>query len=48
MDHSAVLLLYRQTPDLEVFLGHFGGPYWQNKDAGAWTMPRGLIEDGDS
>jgi len=44
MDHSAGLFLYRQTPDIEIFLGHFGGPYWQNKDEGAWTMPKGLIE----
>ena len=41
MDDSAGLLLYRHSPDLEVFLGHFGGPYWQNTDAGAWTMPKG-------
>ena len=44
MEYSAGLLLYRRTPELEVFLGHFGGPYWQNKDEGAWTLPKGLIE----
>ena len=44
MDRSAGLLLYRRTPETEVLLGHFGGPYWQNKDPGAWTMPKGLIE----
>lgn len=44
MQHSAGLLFYRRTPTLEVLLGHFGGPYWQNKDEGAWTIPKGLIE----
>lgn len=44
MEHSAGLLLFRQSPELQVFLGHFGGPYWTNKDEGAWTIPKGLIE----
>jgi len=48
MDHSAGLLLYRRAPEPEVFLGHFGGPYWRNKDEGAWTIPKGLIEDGEA
>lgn len=47
MQHSAGLLLYRRSPKLEVFLGHFGGPYWQNKDEGAWTVPKGAIEEGE-
>jgi predicted NUDIX family NTP pyrophosphohydrolase len=47
MDDSAGLLLYRQAPDLDGFLGHFGGPYWPNKDAGAWTIPKGLIDGGE-
>ena len=44
MENSAGLLLYRRTQKLEVYLGHFGGPYWKNKDEGAWTIPKGLIE----
>jgi predicted NUDIX family NTP pyrophosphohydrolase len=48
MEFSAGLLLYRHAPELEVFLGHFGGPYWQNKDAGAWTIPKGLIEGDEA
>jgi predicted NUDIX family NTP pyrophosphohydrolase len=44
MDTSAGLLLYRRTSEIEVFLGHYDGPYWQNKDAGAWTMPKGLVK----
>jgi predicted NUDIX family NTP pyrophosphohydrolase len=44
---SAGVLLYR-TRDrrIEVFLVHPGGPYWKNKDAGSWTIPKGEIEEG--
>ena len=39
---SAGLLLFRRTgQDLEVLLGHMGGPYFARKDAGAWTVPKG-------
>jgi len=39
---SAGLLLYRrQEGRLEVFLVHPGGPFWANKDAGAWFIPKG-------
>lgn len=39
---SAGILLYRRTTDsLEVFLVHPGGPFWKNKDAGSWTIPKG-------
>ncbi|MCC2308345.1 NUDIX domain-containing protein [Cellulomonas chengniuliangii] len=39
---SAGLLLYRvRGTHVEVLLGHMGGPYWQAKDAGAWTIPKG-------
>ena len=45
---SAGLLLYRVRGGvLEVFLVHPGGPYWSNKDAGAWSIPKGLLEQGD-
>lgn len=41
---SAGLLLYRApTGGLEVFLVHPGGPFWKNKDDGAWTIPKGEI-----
>lgn len=39
---SAGLLLYRQRDRTEVFLVHPGGPYWVKKDAGAWSIPKGL------
>ena len=39
---SAGLLLFRTTSGfLEVFLVHPGGPFWQNKDKGAWSIPKG-------
>ena len=39
---SAGLLLYRtENGFLEVFLTHPGGPFWKNKDKGAWTIPKG-------
>lgn len=43
--HSAGILLYRQRDGrLELFLAHPGGPFWQNKDAGVWSIPKGLRE----
>jgi predicted NUDIX family NTP pyrophosphohydrolase len=40
--HSAGLLIYRRREGrLEVFLVHPGGPFWKNKDAGAWSIPKG-------
>ena len=42
--HSAGLLVFRRSKSLELLLAHPGGPYWRNKDAGAWTIPKGQIE----
>jgi predicted NUDIX family NTP pyrophosphohydrolase len=45
---SAGLLLFRRSGgDVEVFLVHPGGPFWKNKDAGAWSIPKGLINLGE-
>jgi len=45
---SAGLLLFRRTHGkLEVFLVHPGGPFWKNKDAGAWSIPKGLVGEGE-
>ena len=45
MQRSAGILLYRfQDTQLEVLLAHPGGPFWQHRDDGAWTIPKGLIE----
>jgi predicted NUDIX family NTP pyrophosphohydrolase len=32
---------------LEVLLVHLGGPFWKNKDAGAWFIPKGEINPGE-
>ncbi len=43
--HSAGILLYRRVDaGLEVLLAHMGGPFWQRKDDGAWSIPKGEHE----
>jgi len=44
---TAGLLLYRCRDELEVFLVHPGGPFWAKKDAGAWSLPKGEINEGE-
>jgi predicted NUDIX family NTP pyrophosphohydrolase len=45
---SAGLLMYRRTNGrLDVLLFHPGGPFWKNHDAGAWSIPKGLVEPGE-
>ncbi len=45
---SAGLLLYRRRRgELEVLLVHPGGPFWARKDDGAWTIPKGELQDGE-
>jgi len=44
---SAGILLFNRRPSLEVLLAHPGGPYWWNKDEGAWTIPKGVVEEGE-
>jgi len=44
--HSAGVLLYRRRgEEVEFLLVHPGGPFWRRKDAGAWTIPKGQVED---
>jgi predicted NUDIX family NTP pyrophosphohydrolase len=46
---SAGLLLYKREKDaVKVLLAHPGGPFWARKDLGAWTIPKGLIEEGEA
>lgn len=42
---SAGILAYRVRSDLEVLLVHPGGPFWRNKDLGAWSIPKGEYGD---
>ena len=45
---SAGLLMFRRRDgELEVLLVHPGGPYFQNKDDGAWTIPKGEAAEGE-
>jgi predicted NUDIX family NTP pyrophosphohydrolase len=45
---SAGILLYRQHGDeIEVLLGHPGGPYWARKDDGAWSIPKGEFDEDE-
>ncbi len=47
MPISAGLVLYRFSPAPEVLLVHPGGPFWARKDLGAWSIPKGLAEEGE-
>jgi predicted NUDIX family NTP pyrophosphohydrolase len=39
---SSGVLLYRYADgELQVLLGHMGGPFWAKKDDGAWSIPKG-------
>lgn len=45
---SAGILLYRRVgPRLEVLAVHPGGPFWSHRDEGAWSIPKGEIDDDD-
>jgi predicted NUDIX family NTP pyrophosphohydrolase len=47
--HSAGILLFRQRDGAtEVLLIKPGGPFWRNKDAGAWMIPKGKLEPGEA
>lgn len=46
---SAGVLLYRFTTGaLEVLIAHPGGPYFTRREAGAWTIPKGVVEPGET
>jgi len=44
---AGILLFRRREGALEVFLAHPGGPFWANRDVGAWTIPKGAVDDGE-
>lgn len=47
--HSAGILLYRLSAEApEFLLVHPGGPFWAKRDLGAWTIPKGEFEPGES
>ncbi len=45
---SAGLLPYRRHSSLEVLIAHPGGPWFEKKDAGAWSLVKGIVKDGES
>jgi predicted NUDIX family NTP pyrophosphohydrolase len=46
---SAGVLLYRQhSGETEVLLIHPGGPYWSKRDDGAWMIPKGGVDEGET
>jgi predicted NUDIX family NTP pyrophosphohydrolase len=45
---SAGILVYRRAATtIEVLLVHPGGPFWAKKDKGAWSVPKGEVEEGE-
>ncbi|AWL36810.1 MULTISPECIES: NUDIX domain-containing protein [Streptomyces] len=50
---SAGILLYRVVRtgtgqrDVDVLIGHMGGPFWTGRDAAAWSLPKGEYGDGE-
>jgi predicted NUDIX family NTP pyrophosphohydrolase len=44
---AGILLFRRRSTGVEVMLVHPGGPFWARKDAGAWSIPKGLVDEGE-
>jgi predicted NUDIX family NTP pyrophosphohydrolase len=44
---SAGILLYRAADQVEVLIGHPGGPFWANRHEGAWSIIKGIVEPGE-
>ena len=46
---SAGILLFRRVEGaVEVLVAHMGGPFWQGREDGAWSFPKGGVEDGET
>ena len=44
---AGILLHRRRAGRTEVLLGHLGGPFWARKHERAWSIPKGVVEDGE-
>ena len=45
---SAGVLMYKyEAGDLRVLLLHPGGPFWKDRDEGAWSIPKGEFEESE-
>ena len=45
---AGVIAFRRREAGLEVFLVHPGGPFWQRKDDGAWSIPKGEFDQDEA
>ena len=45
---AGILLFRRREAETEVLLIKPGGPFWRNKHAGAWMIPKGMVEPGEA
>jgi predicted NUDIX family NTP pyrophosphohydrolase len=47
-NNTAGILMYRRSgAEIEVLLVHPGGPFWRKRDLGAWSLPKGELNDGE-
>jgi predicted NUDIX family NTP pyrophosphohydrolase len=47
--HSAGIVLFRRREGaMQILLIKPGGPFWKNKDGGAWMIPKGMVEPGEA
>jgi predicted NUDIX family NTP pyrophosphohydrolase len=44
---SAGLLPYRRKPELQVLIAHPGGPWFEKRDNGAWSLVKGIVNEGE-
>jgi len=45
---AGVLAYRRRDAGPEFLLAHPGGPYWANKDEAGWSIPKGLVDEGEA
>lgn len=45
---AGILLFQRRDDGLAVLLAHPGGPFWRNRDEGAWSIPKGELAPGET
>ncbi|MET3665771.1 NUDIX domain-containing protein [Caulobacter sp. 1776] len=49
VQYSAGVLVWRGDPGAPQFLlAHPGGPFWRDRDVGAWSIPKGLVGPGET
>jgi len=45
---AGILLFRRGEAGLELLIAHMGGPFWQGRQEGAWSFPKGGVETGET